>query len=604
MYTRQTSKIISILTLAVFLFTSITYAAEGSRQLFRKKKVDYEKLSTQREESMQKKQSVLKGDDGSIERRKEKAKRVLQAHLKDISQIHIPTELGRVIEVYDAERDKEQGTRDKAKGVLIVHIQDLHTNAEAQYNEASILEILVKDYGLDLICSEGAEGEVDTSSVSSFPDAEVREKTARIFVDSGELTAEEYLSITKYPDLPIWGIEDKEIYFKNIIEFNKIMKFSPKSQVFISQAKKGLDALRPRMLSKELKEIDEKETQYEKEEIETDKYLMHLASYIEQFNIPTSKYRNISLLADTMKQEKSINQEKIMLESQNLLMNLQAELSGKKSKNDMDSLMVKAELFKDQKISPFSFYSYLKESALKHNVIEIASAPTALRNDNGIASVIARSKATKQSQTYAALLEFIDYLTKVNSLDTTKLFVEMEDLTFEVKLRMAKTEEQKTLIKALRNIKFLEGFFNLKISNEELDYYLANRESHKAGFFKDFIEPSLKKYNLSVVVDYDPELIDERLEELEDFYGTVKKRDVAMIENSTKEIARRSADVAALIGGGFHTKGITRMLKDQGYSYVVVSPFSSTEIDEENYHYLLSGKRKPLSELIAEFDQE
>ncbi|MBU1147696.1 MAG: hypothetical protein KKD11_05020, partial [Candidatus Omnitrophica bacterium] len=73
MYTRQTSKIISILTLAVFLFTSITYAAEGSRQLFRKKKVDYEKLSTQREESMQKKQSVLKGDDGSIERRKEKA---------------------------------------------------------------------------------------------------------------------------------------------------------------------------------------------------------------------------------------------------------------------------------------------------------------------------------------------------------------------------------------------------------------------------------------------------------------------------------------------------------------------------------------------------
>ena len=50
------------------------------------------------------------------------------------------------------------------------------------------------------------------------------------------------------------------------------------------------------------------------------------------------------------------------------------------------------------------------------------------------------------------------------------------DLTYD-----SVTKEQKFFIKALRNIKFLEGFFNLKVSNEELDYYLENRKSHKVS---------------------------------------------------------------------------------------------------------------------------
>ncbi|MDP8229602.1 MAG: hypothetical protein P9L93_00690 [Candidatus Gorgyraea atricola] len=571
------NKTISILILSIFLFTNTTYAAERSRQLFRKKKVDYKKLSTQKEESLQKRKDVLKGDDKAQDRKKQ-ARRILQHHLKDLSQINIPSELGRVTEVYDAERDKGQGTRDKAKGVLVVHIQDLHTNAEAQYNEAKILEILIKDYGMNLVLSEGAEGEVDTSSVSSFPDAEVREKTARIFVDSGELTAEEYLSITKYPDLPIWGIEDKDIYFKNIIEFNKIMRFSPKSQVFISQAKKALENLRSKLYTPELREIDQKEVQYENEEIETKEYLDYISSYITRFNIPTDKYKNISLLIEATEQEKTINQAKIGQDSQNLLMNLQAALSGSSNRRTMDLLMAKAELFRSQKISAFSFYSYLRNLAIKH----------------------LEDKMVK----YPDLEEFVDYLTKVNSLDTTKLFVEMEDLAYEVKQNLAQTQEQKTLVQGLRNIKFLENLFNLKISNEELDYYLNNRDSHKVSFFKDFLIPTLKKYGMQATIDYKSELVDMRLEEIEEFYQTVKKRDFSMVENSTREIERRNAKVAALIGGGFHTKGITRLLKDQGYSYVVVSPYSGTEIDEENYHYLLSGKRKPLSELIDEFDQE
>ncbi|MDP2939522.1 MAG: hypothetical protein Q8O13_05550, partial [Candidatus Omnitrophota bacterium] len=244
---------------------------------------------------------------------------------------------------------------------------------------------------------------------------------------------------------------------------------------------------------------------------------------------------------------------------------------------DSDSLMANAQLFKDQKISPFSFYSYLKSLANKHLKDDFAAK-------------------------YSNLNSFTEYLAKVNSIDSTDLFLEFENLNFEIKEAISKTEEQKILVKALRNINFLEGFFNLKVSNEELDYYLRNKDSHKVAFFEAFLKPVLKKYNISAFIDYNPSLIDPHLTELEEFYKVVKERDLAMVNNSLSEIEKRNSKVSTLIAGGFHTKGITKLLKEKGYSYIVVSPYSKTDMNEENYHFLLSGQRKPITELLNQLD--
>ena len=211
------NKVVSIFTLVAFLATNVAYAAPESKSIFKNKKVNYQKISDKNEGVIQQKKAVLTGENSKeLKSQKREAQKILSSHLSDISLIHIPQELGKVVEVYQ--------NPDHDNSRLIVYIQDLHTNPEATLNLAGILEILVRDYNLGLVCSEGADGVVDTSSVSSFPDPEVRKKVARLFVDSGELTGEEYLSITKYPDLPIWGIENKDIYFKNIEEFNNIMK--------------------------------------------------------------------------------------------------------------------------------------------------------------------------------------------------------------------------------------------------------------------------------------------------------------------------------------------------------------------------------------------
>ncbi len=75
-----------------------------------------------------------------------------------------------------------------------------------------------------------------------------------------------------------------------------------------------------------------------------------------------------------------------------------------------------------------------------------------------------------------------------------------------------------------------------------------------------------------------------------------------MVRNAASELENRDSKVSALLSGGFHTKGITKLLREKGYSYIVISPYSSTDIDEENYRYLLSGKRRSIEELIKQLD--
>jgi hypothetical protein len=118
-------KAVSIITLITFIATNNIYAASNSKSLFKNKRVDYDKISSQSQDVLQKKQSIIKGEDAKELQSQERAsKKILQSNLSDISQIHIPQELGRIVEVYEAPLNESRITNDERR--LIVGIQDLH----------------------------------------------------------------------------------------------------------------------------------------------------------------------------------------------------------------------------------------------------------------------------------------------------------------------------------------------------------------------------------------------------------------------------------------------------------------------------------------------
>lgn len=543
------------------------YSDSENKKLFKNKKVDYKSISDQKEKELQDKRDALKGKIGGApsisisDQNKKQRTSVSLNSTKDISGVYIPEQIGKVVEAHESQNAVR----------LVAHIQDLHCNPEAAFNMANILEILVKDYGLSLVCSEGAEGPVDTSSVSGFPDAETREKVAKLFVNSGELTGEEYLSITKYPKLPIWGIENKDIYFENISEFNKIMERNPDTMVFINNVKETLNKLKSKVYSKKLLEIDAKYNDYEASRLDASKYLDFLLSLNPE---AAQRYKNISLFRETLALEKQINQKKIIEESQTALKNLQSVLSPGEKNKDLDEFAMKAALFKDKKLSPYGFYSHLNK--LTNEYIK-----------GGLSG-------------YPELSKYTDYLNKTNMLDGISLFQEIDDLTYDTMDFLSEDKRQKSLTDAIKKINTIDSLFNIRVSNEQYEYYLKNKASCNVGFFKSTITGLSQDAG---GIDYDPSLIDNRLAELERFYDIAYQRDIAMSNNAIKKIEEANAGVSAIITGGFHSRGITKALKEKGYSFIVIAPYSNTSIDEENYRFLLSGKRKPIESLIQEMNK-
>ena len=66
------------------------------------------------------------------------------------------------------------------------------------------------------------------------------------------------------------------------------------------------------------------------------------------------------------------------------------------------------------------------------------------------------------------------------------------------------------------NVNILLGLINIKLSNQEFNYYKAHRNEFKPEFFTDFIQSKVGTYNLSYNVQEPSDLIKEDLPKLFD----------------------------------------------------------------------------------------
>ena len=68
------------------------------------------------------------------------------------------------------------------------------------------------------------------------------------------------------------------------------------------------------------------------------------------------------------------------------------------------------------------------------------------------------------------------------------------------------------------------------------------------------------------------EEMDEILALVDDFYQLADKRDEAMLSNLIKKMDEQDQDVGVLVAGGYHSSGLTQMLKERDLSYITITP--------------------------------
>lgn len=478
--------------------------------------------------------------------------------VSDPAKIVVPRDYGLVKSIFTG-KDKR----------LIIHIQDAHCNFEAQSNIAKILENLIKNYGLTLVSVEGADGFIDTSWFKAFPDEEVRKEVAAYFMKKGEITGPEFLSITTDYPIRLFGAETRSYYIENLNAFTSSYPLKEDTEKYFNQIKTVLNKLKNYIYSDELKAIDAKIHDYESKKLQFTDYVKFLQGLADGHKINLRQYENLFKLISVLIYEKRIDFNVVDKERSILI----DELTKKLTKEALTELVNNSLSFKTGKISSAEYYDYLKKLAAHHGF--------------------------ELSKDYPNLFNYIIYNSVYSRIENEKLFKDMKNLEIAVKEKLFANDDQRSLERLYRHIEILLGLANIKLLNGDFDYYKSHKEEFAHEIFAGFIKKMIAQYGFAFELDSPSDAIKESMSKLEDFYAIAVKRDKALVDNTLQAMKNESIQAAVLVTGGFHSEGITKMLENDGISYMVVCPNITKDV-ETPYIKILTNQRTPLEEILAD----
>ena len=157
-------------------------------------------------------------------------------------------------------------------------------------------------------------------------------------------------------------------------------------------------------------------------------------------------------------------------------------------------------------------------------------------------------------------------------------------------MKLYTSPDQKKLHDTLKCASFLKDIFELKLTNSDFEYLDANLKVCNAEAIASFIKEISLKYELPIGSGYDLGNIYSNIPIALDFYRTAEKRNHAILDNTIKRMNEQGQSVAALITGGYHTKGISELLKAKQTSYLVILPKFDASKGERPYVAILTNK--------------
>ncbi|HUW23021.1 MAG TPA: MBL fold metallo-hydrolase, partial [bacterium] len=598
-------RVLALVVSSVFFFTQVVGASVPDRSFWRERRKARQKLLATQEKPHP---SDKRKDLGKKLEEKDVAGEV-SSLITPQNLFTVPSEYGTVKEVHT------QGSSDKPQGMgnrLIIHIQDAHSSPEAQLNSANILKYLQKGVAKEstlplLICVEGSSGLVDTTLLSTFPEKKIKEEVASEFLKEGKITGEEYFAITgdkKAPVVNIYGVEDKRAYEKNLKAFDEGIYSGERLRNYFRKVQEEINPLKARLYNKRLKDLESKIESYQKKKISLSQYCQYLYGF-SQGNVgatlrgrPTAKYPNFELFVETSKLEEKIDFSRVDSERSEYI----KELSKKLTNDELSDLLVMSLDYRLGKVTSAEYYTYLQSLSSR-------MGKGVRSQDPRILTELVTSKEGKNE--YPNLNLYIRYNKLYDRIDQNKLFSEISELEEEVKLRLCEREEERELVKLSRMLGVLEDLVSLKVSNEDLAYYYKHHNEITPGMFSDFITRhnvgatlrgrpvgvalrgrtkesgnvgvALRGHPLGTAQSPSPTVNDvgatfmapeitANLSKFEEFYKIALKRNQALVDNTISQMEKEGVTVAVLIAGGFHTPGITELLRERNTSYVVVTP--------------------------------
>lgn len=164
-----------------------------------------------------------------------------------------------------------------------------------------------------------------------------------------------------------------------------------------------------------------------------------------------------------------------------------------------------------------------------------------------------------------------------------KLMTEQSRLLQEIETRMAKNDVQKNIVQASSRINLLKRLTSEELTTEEVRT-LAPQLAEVTGQIQQLLDATKTSYDKKNYA----EVVTASL----DFYALALLRDQYLANNALALLKDSKIKTVVLVSGGFHTPGITEILKKNHVSYLTVTPMvaSHTAKDKQLYLSRLLGR--------------
>ncbi|MBI2174160.1 MAG: hypothetical protein HYU33_03050, partial [Candidatus Omnitrophica bacterium] len=363
----------------------------------------------------------------------------------------IPPIFGRIIESW-------QPTDRPAKG-LIIHVQDLHTDAHVQQNLSELVAYLNKQSGIALVAVEGAEGLCNTQLYSDLPQPEITERIARLFRDEGLFSGAEYYAITHPGRVMVWGSEEEGLYREHLDTFQQTTKDTQTIQ-WIRTLRAALNALPPEKHPKILRTLAHLRAVYEAQSDNEGfrRYFDELKRLAKRARVDLVAFPHLNTLNEVYRLFDRIDMRKVEQDRQQLLAQLKPRLS-LKERAQLNHLSNSHPTNED---GDALFLRSLAELARKHKVLRKETLPRALH-------------------------DYLTYIVLRGRIRQSKLTAELEQLEEAIALASCKTEQDRTLVRLSKRLELLEGLTGLSLSPNRY----ASFQRHRSELTPDALRSSL-----------------------------------------------------------------------------------------------------------------
>jgi hypothetical protein len=464
--------------------------------------------------------------------------------------VDIPEGAGHVVGGYTAH---PAGAR------VVIHIQDIHTNYEAQKNLSRILEALVRANHVKLIMVEGGWGDVSLSYLRAYADPGRRQEVAEEYLREGKISGEEYLDIVSDYDIQLEGIEDENLYQANLETFFAIEEFRHQAAAELKQLIGVAEALQKKIYPQQLLELQKVKQAYDDEKTTLAAYYQFLHGAADKTGQALEQYPNFARFIAVVASEQAIQFPAVERERSALIEKLSQSLN----KQDLTQLVTQSLEFRLNKLTPLQYHEYLLDTA---------------RN------------AGESINRYVNLAKYVEYIRSHDGIETTVMFEEADELLRVVEDAYIKDDTQRQLYAISRSAQVLDNFLHLKLVPNDFEYYKNNRNSFLTTTWLGFLEEQAQRYRLRATAISAATTLDNNLAALVQFYDLANERDKAFVANAIRLMDREKASIAVLIAGGFHTPNLRQKFKDNGLSYIIIAPHTTQQTDHDLYRRILKYK--------------